>query len=275
MNIDGLLQGKVVLITGGASGQGRAHAVVSAEHGADVVLLDVRDPLDEEFVETQKQVRACGQEVLPLSVDVTSQGALDEAVRAAVKRFGHIDAVVANAGIWLGGDKFWETDEDLWDRVFEINLKGVWKTLKAVAPHMVQRGEGSVVIISSVDAFDAEDDSTPYGVSKAAVLGFAKYAAYELGAYGVRCNTIAPGFVDTAMVNSQQWYDMLAGAEGAGTRQHLIDYADSFHHLAGTALLDPRDIADTALYLNSHLARNVTGAVVAVDAGHLLVHRGR
>ena len=266
-----LLNDQVVFITGGTGGQGRAHALASAAQGADVVLADVPPVHDEAYADIVREVERLGRRAISVQADVTEQASLDRAVQTALDHFGRIDSVIANAGIWRGGF-LWEMPESEWQRVLDVNLSGVWRTLKAVAPSMIEREHGSIVLISSVDAFDAEDESTAYGVSKVGVLGLLKYAAYELGTRGVRVNAIAPGFVDTPMVNTQQWYDALAGGAG-GTRADLIDYAHSFNQLKGVGLLDPSDIADTAVYLNSPLAKHVTGATIPVDAGHLLVHR--
>lgn len=266
-----ILENKVVMITGGAGGQGRAHAVASAQNGADVVLLDIADPDSVEFKETIRLVETSGRRALAIRADITSQSDLDDAVASGIQKFGRIDSLIINAGIHRGG-KFWEFSEADWDRVIGINLTGAWKSAKAVAPHMIERQTGSIIMISSVDAFDPEVDSTAYGVSKTGVLGLMKYVAAELAPHGVRCNAIAPGFVDTPMVNSQEVYDILAGHPG-GTREDLIKTGRAFTALKGTSLLQGSDIADTAVYLNSGLAQYVTGVTIPVDAGHLLVGR--
>lgn len=268
-----MLENQVVLITGGAGGQGRAHAVKSAEYGADVVLLDRFESGHEAYSETIETVEKLGRKALALGCDITSQDALDRAVGEALEVFGRIDSVIVNAGVHRGG-LFWEMSEEDWNFVLDVNLNGAWRTLKAVAPSMIERGQGSVIIISSVDAFDPEEESTAYGVSKTAVQGLMKYAAYELAPRGVRCNAIAPGFIDTAMVNSQEWYDLLnGGGPGSGTRDDLVAYARTFTLMKNTDLLQGSDVADTAVYLNSPLAKHVTGVTIPVDAGHLLVRR--
>lgn len=268
-----LLQGKTVLITGGAAGQGRAHAVASAREGANVILVDVADPASGAFDDTIAAVEAHGGSALAIRGNVTSQADLDAAVQAGIDRFGGIDSVIANAGIHRSG-LFWEQSEEDWNAVIDVNLNGVWKTVKAVAPHFIERQGGSVVLVSSVDAYDPESESTAYGVSKAAVLGLLKYLAYELAPHGARVNAVAPGFIDTAMVNSQEFYDILAGGQGLGTRQHLVDYVHKFTAMKGVSMLDAIEVANSAVYLNSSLAQYVTGVCIPVDAGHLLVKRG-
>jgi len=269
----GLLEGKTVFITGGAAGQGRAHAQASAREGADVILVDMADPASGAYDETVAGVEAHGRQALPLQGNVTSQADLDAAVEAGIERFGKIDAVIANAGIHRSG-LFWEQSEEDWNAVMDVNLNGVWKTVKAVAPHFIERQSGSVVLISSVDAYDPESESTAYGVTKTAVLGLLKYMAYELAPHGARVNAVAPGFIDTAMVNSQEFYDILAGGPGLGTRQHLVDYVHKFTAMKDVSMLDAIEVANTAVYLNSGLAQYVTGVCIPVDAGHLLVKRG-
>lgn len=267
-----LLEDAVVMITGGAAGQGRAHAVASAREGADVVLVDVAPSDSPSFTSVVEEVESLGRRALPLTVDITDKDQLDSAVSSAVTGFGRIDALIINAGIHRSSP-FWLTEENDWDAVMNVNLKGAWMTAKAVAPHMIERRTGSIVMISSVDAYDPEIDSTAYGVSKTGILGLVKYIGLELGQYGIRVNGLAPGLIDTAMINSQAFYDLLAGADGAGTQQHLIDYANEFNALSGIGLIPPVEVANSAVYLNSELARTVTGAIIPVDAGHMLLNR--
>ncbi|KRA23820.1 hypothetical protein ASD65_04830 [Microbacterium sp. Root61] len=269
----GLLDEKVIVITGGANGQGRAHAVASAREGADVVLLDLA-PLDSAaFATTIALVEHYGGACLPLRVSVTDQAELDAAFQSAVDAFGRIDGVILNAGIHRSAP-FWETSESDWDAVFDVNLKGAWRTAKAAAPHFIRQNDGgSIVMISSVDGYDPEVDSTAYGVSKTGILGLLKYVGLELAPFGVRVNGIAPGLIDTAMVQSQAFYDLLAGEEGAGTPQHLIEYAQDFVALDGIDLISPDEVANAAVFLNSSLSRTVTGAVIPVDGGHMILNR--
>ncbi|NKX52791.1 SDR family oxidoreductase, partial [Arthrobacter deserti] len=167
--------------------QGRAHAEVCAREGADVILVDVADPQAEASAETVARVVAYGRKALSVRADTTSQAELDGAVASGLSTFGKIDAAIINAGIHRSG-LFWEMEEKDWDAVLGVNLTGAWKTAKAVAPHMIDRGSGSIVMISSVDAYVPEVESTAYGVSKTGVLGLMKYVAYELAPHGVRCN---------------------------------------------------------------------------------------
>jgi SDR family mycofactocin-dependent oxidoreductase len=274
----GLLDGKVALITGGARGQGRAHALTSAREGADVVLVDIADQLEtvpyamataDDLAETVRQVEALDRRALAVTADVRDQGQLDEAVRRGIAEFGKIDILIANAGIWTQGP-FWELSEQSWDEMIGVNLTGVWKSAKAVAPHMIERQSGSIVITSSVNGLEPGLNYAHYVAAKHGVIGLMKNIALELAPHGVRCNSINPGAIKTPMTDHQGAWDMFAGHEG-GTEADLIEGGYHFHALKGMTFMPPQVIADTALYLNSDLAAAVTGVTIPVDAGHLLL----
>jgi SDR family mycofactocin-dependent oxidoreductase len=274
----GLLDGKVALITGGARGQGRAHAIASAREGADIVLIDIADQLEsvpyamgtkEDLAETVSQVEALDRRVISAVADVRSQEEIDEVVSVAITEFGQVDILIANAGIWTQGP-FWELSEQSWDEMIGVNLTGVWKSAKAVAPHMIERLTGSIVITSSVNGLEPGVDYAHYVAAKHGVIGLMKNIALELAPYGVRCNAIAPGAIKTPMTDHPDAWDMFAGRPG-GTEADFIEGGYRFGALRGHSFLPPEVIADTALYLNSELASVVTGITVPVDAGHLLM----
>lgn len=244
MSPTGLLEGKVAMVTGAARGQGRAHALTCARAGADVVVVDLDEPLEtvpyplgtpDDLAETVAEVRELGRSAISMAADVRDRSQLDRAVERAISELGQVDILIANAGIWTRG-RFWELTEDQWDEMIAVNLTGLWKSAKAVAPHMIERGEGSIVI-------------TPYGI---------------------RCNSIHPGAILTPMIDQQEGWDNVAGHEG-GTREEMMEGVSHFHALKGAAALDPQTVADAALFLNSDLAARVTGAAIPVDAGHLLL----
>lgn len=274
----GLLDGKVALITGGARGQGRAHALVSAREGADVVLVDIADQIgtvpyamarEEDLAETVRQVEALDRRAISVVADVRSQQQVDGAVARGIAEFGHIDILIANAGIWTQGP-FWELSEESWDDMIGVNLTGVWKSAKAVAPHMMERGSGSIVITSSVNGLEPGADYAHYVAAKHGVIGLMKNIALELAPHGVRCNSINPGAIKTPMTDHQGAWDMFAGHEG-GTEADMMAGGYSFHALKGMTFLPPEVIANTALYLNSELAAAVTGVTIPVDAGHMIL----
>ncbi|MDF3308366.1 mycofactocin-coupled SDR family oxidoreductase [Rhodococcus sp. T2V] len=274
----GMLDGKVAFITGGARGQGRAHAVTSAREGADVVVIDIAAQMGtvpykmadgSDLAETVAQVEALGRRALSFEVDVRSQSSLDDAVTQTISTFGKIDILIANAGIWTQAP-FWELSEDDWEEMMGVNLTGVWKSAKAVAPHMIERQSGSIVITSSVNGLEPGMNYAHYVTAKHGVIGLMKNIALELAPYGIRCNSINPGAIKTPMTDHQGAWDMFAGHEG-GTEADMIEGGYHFHALKGTTFMPPQVIADTALYLNSDLAASVTGVTIPVDAGHLLL----
>jgi SDR family mycofactocin-dependent oxidoreductase len=274
----GMLDGKVALITGGSRGQGRAHAVTCAREGADVIIADIADQMETvpykmatqaDLDETTSQVEALDRRILALRADVRDQGQMDDVVTRGIAEFGKIDILIANAGIWTMAP-FWELTEDQWDEMIGVNLTGVWKSAKAVAPHMIERQSGSIVITSSTNGLEAGLNYAHYVAAKHGVIGLMKNIALELAPYGIRCNSINPGAIKTPMTDHQGAWDMFAGHEG-GTEQDMVEGGYSFTALKGTSFMDPQVIADTALYLNSGLAAKVTGVTIPVDAGHLIL----
>ena len=276
----GLLDGKVALITGAARGQGRAHATTCAREGADVILVDIADQLasvpyplarPDDLAETVRQVEALDRRAVAVVGDVRSQEQLDAAVTLGLAEFGQIDILIANAGIWTMAP-FWEISEQTWDETIGTNLTGVWKSAKAVVPHMIERQTGSIVITSSVNGLEPGQNYAHYVSSKHGVIGLMKNMALELAPHGIRCNSINPGAILTPMTNHQQTWDHLAGHEN-GTEADLIEGGYNFHALKGRSFLPPQVVADTALYLNSDLAAAVTGVTIPVDAGHMILPR--
>ena len=201
----GLLDGKVVFITGGGRGQGRAHAVVSAREGADIVFVDTTKPFAtvpyphttaEDMAETVKQVEDLDRRVLSIEADVRDQDALDSAVADGLAQFGKIDCLVANAGIWTLGPVQTMSREQ-WQEMIDINLTGVWQTVKAVVPHMIENQKGSIVLTSSINGLEGGAFYSHYAAAKFGVVGLMKSLALELGPQGIRVNTVNPGTILT------------------------------------------------------------------------------
>lgn len=274
----GLLDGKVVLISGGARGQGRAHAVLSAREGADVIIFDINEQIPslpyavgtaEEMKETVRQVQETGGKILALTADARSQDQMNDVVARGIAEFGKIDVVVINHGI-VSFSPFWETTEEAWNNVIDVNLSGVWRLAKAVAPHLIERRSGSIVITSSVNGVRPAASFAHYISAKHGVIGLMKAIARELATYNVRCNAVLPGPTATPMIQTQEMYDSIMGHPNA-TEEEVLEAGRSFVALRNRTWLEPEEIAKTALYLNSDLAANVTGQSIAVDAGHLLL----
>lgn len=274
----GLLDGKVALVTGAARGQGRAHAVTLAREGADVIALDLDRQIDTVPYETARaadlertvtEVEELDRRIVARAVDVRSSAGLAAVVAEGLDAFGRIDVLVANAGIYSQAP-FWEMDEQTWDDVMDVNLKGTWRTVKAVAPHMISRRSGSVVLTSSVNGMEGNPGAAHYAASKHGVLGFMKSAALELGPHGVRVNAVCPGLIDTPMTNWQGMYDQMAGRSG-GDRAAYDAASLHFGILGGQGALPPETIANAAAWLASDGAFAVTGQSVVVDAGHTIL----
>lgn len=264
-------EGRVVLITGAARGIGRAAAVRFATAGADIVACDISAPVSEaqsntasadDLDVTAELVGRTGRRCLTLAgVDVRSQEAIDKAVAAALSTFGHIDVAIANAGI-MHSAPFWEMDEDSWAAVLDINLSGVWRTAKAVAPHMTERRSGVLLVTASVQARVARRRLAAYTAAKHGVSGLVKALALELGEFGVRVNAVLPGAVDTPMIDNES-----AGRLEADSRR--IAYFRTMSALRNTAVLPPDAVAAAMSWLASDDAAHVTGVELPVDAGSL------
>lgn len=272
----GLLDGKVVFITGGGRGQGRAHAVVSAREGADIVSVDTTKPFAsvpypnttaDDMAETVNQVEALDRRVLSIEADVRDQDALDGAVQEGLAQFGHIDCLVANAGIWTLA-AVQEMTREQWQEMIDINLTGVWQSVKAVVPHMIERQQGSIVLTSSTNGLEGGAFYAHYAAAKFGVVGLMKSIALELGPQGIRANTVNPGTILTGMTDNQQAYDMMSGHAG-GSRDDMMAAGHAFSILKGVGFMNPEVIANAAVFLNSALAATVTGITLPVDAGHL------
>lgn len=270
------LQGKVVFVTGAARGQGRAHAVAFAREGAEVVAVDVDEQVGsvpyptaraEDLAETVAQVEALDRRIVARTADVRDEAALAAVVDEGLETFGRVDALVANAGVFSQAP-FWEMGEQQFRDVLEVNLLGVWRSMKVVAPHMIEARRGSMVLISSVNGVRGNAGAAHYAASKHGVLGLMRSAALELGPHGVRVNAICPGLVDTPMTNWPGIYDQMAGRPG-GTRDDFETASLHYGILGGQGALGPEAIADAAVWLASDGAYGVTGQAVQVDAGHL------
>ncbi|MBM4600605.1 mycofactocin-coupled SDR family oxidoreductase [Rhodococcus hoagii] len=264
-----LLENKVAFITGAARGQGRNHAVRFAQEGADIVALDICASVSddvgypaatpEDLEETARLVRAEGREIVTAIGDVRDQSDLQAAVDAGVERFGRLDIVVANAGIstW---NRFWEMPEEQWTTMIDINLNGVWRTLKAAVPAMIDGGRGgSIIVVSSAAGIKASPGTSNYTSAKHGLVGLTKTAAIELGEFGIRVNSIHPGAVDTPMGQDANVGKILA---------QYPRYIDNYKWpLAGLSKCSVDDVSEVVLYLASDRSRTVTGSQMSLDLG--------
>ena len=191
------LEGKVAFITGAARGQGRSHAVRLAEEGADIIAIDICGPVSsnpqiepatpEDLVETADLVKRLNRRIVTAEGDVRDYDALKTAVDSGVEQLGRLDVVVANAGIGNGGQTLDRTSQDDWTDMIDVNLSGVWKTVKAAVPHLIAQGEGgSIILTSSVGGLKAYPHTGHYIAAKHGVIGLMRTFAVELGEHFIR-----------------------------------------------------------------------------------------
>jgi SDR family mycofactocin-dependent oxidoreductase len=274
----GRLEGKVLFVTGAARGQGRAEAVRLAEEGADVVGLDVCGPIagrehsppssEEDLAETVRLVEAQGRRMIGVAGDVRNFPDVRKAVDAGLGEFGHIDIVVANAGVSGGRGLVHEISEDDWRVSIDVNLTGAWNTVRAALPGMIAAGNGGcVVLISSSVAAKPKQNLGDYGAAKAAVSHLAQTLAIENGPHNIRVNSLAPGFVDTPLVMNPTTLRSFRPDLEQPTSADVGPVVSQMNRLKGKPMLAPRDIANAVLWLASEEGAFVTGAEIAVDMG--------
>ena len=244
------LQGKVALISGGARGQGAAEAKLFAKEGAKVVFGDI---LDDEGRKTEAEIQEIGGEALYIHLDVTKDEDWQNMVSETVNKFGKIDILVNNAGVVSWGILEDTTTEE-WDRVMDINAKGVFLGTKAVIPEMRKAGGGSIVNISSISGIIGQDSIQPvYNASKGAVRLFTKSTAIQYAGENIRANSVHPGSVATDM-NAERRSD-----------PELL--AESLSRIPLGRIGEPEDIALGVLYLASDESSFITGSELVIDGG--------
>ena len=272
----GRVEGKVALITGAARGQGRSHALRLAEEGADIIAVDLCDQLDSvpyalatpgDLAETAKRVEDLDRRVLTRQADVRDLGQLQAAVAEGVSEFGHLDIVCANAGIASTGPG-WELSEQAWQEMIDVNLTGVWKTLRAAVPQLIEQGTGgSIILTSSIFGLEAGANVAHYVAAKHGVTGLMRTFAVELAPHRIRVNSVHPTTVDTDMIQNEAVYQLFLGVEGA-TRTDA-EVGMKVLNALPIPWVDPIDISNAVLYLASDEARYVTGTTHVIDAGAL------
>ncbi len=263
----GRVAGKVALVTGAARGQGRSHAVRLAAEGADIVAVDVCAPIDhvhyalatpDDLATTSRLVEEAGGRVFSAAVDVRDQTALAEAVSAGADALGGLDIAVANAGV-CSIQRWDEVTPELWDTVIGINLTGVWNTCTTAIPHLLARGGGSMILVSSTAGLKGQPFLTPYVASKHGMVGIMRSLANELASRHIRVNSLHPTGVDTPMLN---------GMTGLTERiEASPDVGSIFLNSLPVDLVRAEDVSHAVLFLASDEARYVTGLTMTVDAG--------
>jgi SDR family mycofactocin-dependent oxidoreductase len=259
----GLLD-KVVVVTGAAKGTGRVHCQRFADEGADVIALDVA-ALADELADTASEVESRGRRCVTGFADVSDLAAVTSAVDGGVAELGRLDVVIANAGIHVPGGPSWELDPQVWQRTLDINLTGVWHTVRASVPHIGADG-GSIVLISSTNGLRGTPNTAHYTASKHAVVGLARTLANELGPRGIRVNTVHPGPVATPMVLNEQMYRRLRPDLANPTAADAAAVLQA-RNLLPVPWVEPVDVANAVVFLASDQGRYITGTQLVVDAG--------
>lgn len=263
------------MITGAARGQGRAHALRLAEEGADIVALDIGAqigtvdyamPANSALEETVELVKEAGGKAIAFEVDVRDEAAMVSAVDDAVKEFDRIDIVCANAGI-LATSPIVEMSPETWADSIDVNLTGVWNTIRATAPHLIRQGEGgSIIITNSVAGLRVHGGGGAYAAAKHGLIGLMRVAAHELGPHSIRVNCIHPTSCATEMVQNDAVAKVIRPDLDHPTLEDTVE-ARRRAHLLPIPWVEPVDISNGVLFLASEEARYVTGSSLMVDAG--------
>ena len=246
------LAGKVAIVTGAAQGIGAHTARLFAEHGARVVINVLEDN-----AQARKTLAECGEDTAMLvQADVTDRAAIARMIDATLERFGPPDVLVNNAGINVFNDPLKLTDEE-WEHCFEVDLKGGWNCAKAVLPHMLKLGHGSIVNIASVHGHKIIRDCFPYPVAKHALIGMTRALGIQYADKGIRVNSISPGLILTAIAEA----GFAAAPDPAAERKRQEDI------LPTKRIGEPDEVAYTALFLASDEARFINAADILIDGG--------
>src|SRR6202045_2898695 len=277
----GRVEGKGAFITGAARGQGRAHAVRLAQGGADIIAIDICKPIEgflnppstpEDLARTADLVRSHNRRIVTAEIDVRDYQALKAAVDSGVEQLGRLDVIVANAGISHAGDTLDKTSEPDWQDMIDVNLSGVWKTVKAGVPHILAGGRGgSIVLTSSVSGFKAYTfpHLGHYVAAKHGVVGLMRTFAVELGPHMIRVNSLHPTNVNTPLFMNEGTMKLFRpDLQNPGPDDMAV--VAQMMHVLPTGWVEPEDISNAVLFLASDEARYVTGVTLPIDAGSCL-----
>ena len=243
-----LLEGKTALITGASRGIGKIIALEFAKQGADIAFTNIS--ANENSAQVEQELKQYGVQAKFYASDASSFSASENTVKEVIADFGKIDILVNNAGITKDNLLMRMSEED-WDRVININLKSVFNLTKAVQSIMLKQKSGSIINMSSIVGIQGNAGQSNYAASKAGMIGFTKSIARELGSRNIRCNAVAPGFIETEMTGvlpeevKESWMKIIP--------------------LRRTG--KPEDVANTCVYLASDLSSYITGQVISCDGG--------
>lgn len=248
----GRLAGKVALITGGGAGLGRVTSLLFAKEGAKVVITDVGDG-----AEAVSDIEAIGGEALFVKADVSKSADVQNMIQAAVDKFGRLDILYNNAAIWFEQPLLADIAEEDFDRMYAVNVKGVFLGMKYAIQQMLKQGSGTIVNCGSINSFVAEAHSSDYATTKGAVLMLTRQGAVEYAKQNIRINCVCPGPMLTPMVR--------AAAEKAG--QTIPEFSQQWNLPRGL-VADPLEVAQVVLFLASDESSNVIGTTILADGGY-------
>lgn len=248
-----LLEKKNAIVSGGSQGIGAAIALAFGRQGANVCLLYRKH--EETAQKLADEIGKMGPKAIAVKCDIASFADAKMVVDTTVKQFGGVDILVNNAGMnWDG--VCWKMNEEQWDRVMEVNLKGYFNFTRHVAPLLKEQKSGKIINVTSINGLRGKFGQSNYSASKAGIIGYTKAIAKELGAFGVNVNAVAPGLIETAMLRDSE------------ARDKIIDLA--MGEIVLKRVGTPEDVANVVVFLASDLSRHITGEVIKVDGGQYI-----
>jgi SDR family mycofactocin-dependent oxidoreductase len=270
----GRMDGRVAIVTGGARGMGRAHAVTLAREGASIVLVDIAAQIDAvqyplsrpaDLESARALVEAEGARCLAVQADVRDRAAIEDMVSRTVSEFGHIDVLVANAGI-IGFGTAFEQSHELFDAIVGTDLTGTWNCCRAVLPHMIERGYGRIAITSSGLVQYAMPNAVPYIAAKSGVVGLMKGLALEVIDKGVTVNVVQPYVVNTPGLQCEATYRLFMPDKEEPTYD---DFEATLRTLSRTGVpwIEAERISRAVLFLVEEEASDITGTTVEIPGG--------
>jgi SDR family mycofactocin-dependent oxidoreductase len=267
------LQGKVALVTGGARGQGRSHALALAAEGVSVVVCDVPDPIStiryplahaDDLAETQRLLDEAGASSVTLQADIRSRSDMEGAVARCLDTFGQLDILVANAAV-CGFSPFDEMTDDQWDDMIGTNLTGTFRTVQAAVRPMKERRYGRIIVTGSMSGRAGNRNLAHYSASKFGVVGLVKSIALELAPFGITANVVCPSTTSSPMIHNDEWYHVFRPDLDEPTREDVRPVFADLNPL-GVPWLPPDAVSEAVLYL----ARDqgfITGSTLEVGLG--------
>jgi (+)-trans-carveol dehydrogenase len=270
------LEGQVAFISGAARGQGRSHAVRLAREGVKIVGFDLCRQIDtvpfdmstpEDLIETERLVKEAGSEMVAVHADARDQAEVDAAFHAGIESFGKVDIVLANAGIINNYKKTWQLEDVDFRNVVDVNIVGVWHTVKAAVPHLIERREGGAIVMTGSGAsVGGIPNLAPYVASKHAVLGLMRTLAKELGRYQIRVNAVMPGNCNTPMFDNDGIRRLYVPDAETPTQEVFLERAAAMSPMRNP-YVEPEDISEAIVYLVGPAGRLVSGVALPVDGG--------